>query len=86
MLSGGIDRQTAGDAVALLQRQCRGDGKVSASAIAREDEQTVVRGEIIQVVEYPLRCFQAVVMRCWEDVLWGKPVVDRNKATAAIKA
>ena len=24
-------------------------------------------------------------MRCGEDVLWGKPVVDRNKATAAIK-
>ena len=84
MLSGGIDRQTAGDAVALLQRQCRGDGKVSASAIAREDEQAVVRGEVIQVVEDPLCRFQAVVMCCGEDVLWGKPVVDRNKATAAI--
>ena len=84
MLSDGIDRQTAGDAVAFLKRLCRGDGKVPAGAIAREDEQAVVRGEIIQVVEHPLCYFQAVVMRCGEDVLWGKPVVDRNKATAAI--
>tara|TARA_B100001248_G_scaffold114568_1_gene85743 strand:- start:490 stop:744 length:255 start_codon:yes stop_codon:yes gene_type:complete len=84
MLGGGIDRQTAGDAVAFLKRQCRGNGKVSASAIAREDEQAVVRGEIIQVVEHPLRRLQTIIVRCGEGVLWGKPVVDRNKATTAI--
>jgi len=84
MLSGGINRQTAGDAIALLKRQCRGDGKVSASAITREDEKAVVGSEIIQVVENPLRRLQTVIVRCGEGVLWGKPVVDRNKATAAI--
>tara|TARA_E500000178_G_scaffold265086_1_gene262330 strand:+ start:605 stop:859 length:255 start_codon:yes stop_codon:yes gene_type:complete len=84
MLSGRIDRQTAGDAAAFLKRQCRGDGKVSASAISREDEQAVIRGEIIQVVEHPLRRLKTVIVRCREGVLWRKPVVDRNKATAAI--
>jgi len=84
MLSGGIDRQTAGNAIAFLKRQCRSDGEVSASTIACEDKQTVVGGEIIQVVEYPLCRFQTVIMRCGEDELWGEPVVDRNKATATI--
>ena len=84
MLGGGIDRQTAGDAVAFLKRQCRGNGKVSASAIAREDEQAVVRGEIIQVVEYPLRRFQTVIVRCGKHVLWGEPVVNRDETTPAL--